>query len=114
MRIGPVLALSLLVAAIVAYGSWMHRLYSTCPPLDRLRALNPRVEARRDMARGDRHWLGIGGYAGTVPGGGNEPFPVTFLPGTMDSDGTWPCLRLGPFAEAYARAYNETVLRNGN
>ena len=82
---------------------------SGCPNLEGLAHRNAVADARAALAKGDRHFLTLGGFVGTVPGvsdvGGH---PTRMIEGTSDTT-TDACRRESATAEAYATKYNETI-----
>lgn len=71
------------------------------------------MDARAALARGDRHLLELGGFAGSVPGVENwDGYQLEEIEGTSDTTNE-ACRRLGATAEAYATKYNQTVVHGG-
>jgi len=80
-----------------------------CPPIEQLRSADPAADALAAAKHGDVHLLMLGGYVGEIPGRGDSKLPVQLIEGTEDTT-TLECIRLRPYAEDYARRYNEAVL----
>ena len=82
-----------------------------CAAIERLAQRNAATDARAALAKGDRHLLMLGGFAGSVPGV-PEPtaHPTRMMEGTSDTT-TKACSRERAIAEAYAAKYNEIIIR---
>ena len=83
---------------------------------DSLTGLNPQTELQRALARGDRRFLGLQGFAIAVPGvKRTDPlYPrqseVRVIPGTSDGLRGPRGARLNRVAAAYAARYNRALL----
>jgi hypothetical protein len=110
MRTVLVLGLAAAIALGAGYAFWRHRLNSTCPAIERLTVESAAGNARRAFGSGDHRLLMIGAFVGTVPGAIGEAQNPVLVEGTGDTVSE-ACRILRPKAEAYALAYNQTIVR---
>ena len=85
---------------------------NACPSIERLEHRDAAADARTALAKGDKHLLSLGGFAGSTPGANDEAINATNsveIEGTSDTT-TDACRSLGGVAEAYATKYNQTVV----
>jgi hypothetical protein len=80
-----------------------------CAAIEKLAHRDPVADARAALAKGDRHWLMLGGFAGAVPGVENsDGYQTQMIKGTSDVK-TEACARQGATAESYAAKCDKTI-----
>ena len=101
----------LVVLSLIAVASCAQQPDVGCPAIETLAHRDAAADARAALARGDRHLLMLGGFAGEVPGVPNfDAYPTRMVEGTSDTT-TKACSQRRDIAEAYATKYNQTVLQ---
>ena len=105
--------MKLLVAlSLIAVASCTQQSHVGCPAIENLAHRDAAADARAALARGERHLLMLGGFAGEVPGVPNsDAYPTRIVGGTSDTT-TEACNQRRDIAEAYATKYNQTVVQS--
>lgn len=100
-----VLAAGIGLAALFVWRPWEES-FAGCPAIDKLKSADAATDARDAVSRGDFHVLALGGFVGTIPGGGDPRLSFVM----EDTTDTTNCFQVRPIAEDYARVYNKTVM----
>lgn len=82
-----------------------------------LYSANPQRDLKEALSRGDRRFIGVYGFAPTVPGIGPENplckrYGVRYLEGTSDAITSEEDYKLNDLAEKYAEKYNLLLVQH--